>query len=111
MFSNSLFFFQDNLTEPKSDIADRPQAFDLFSPIPVEQKQAIVNLNQPRVLSMDSGNFSVNSKHENQLMTTSGDALKPIVIHATSDSISAISMNDMTNWYNGKCLLYYRAQT
>ncbi|XP_013193519.1 dystrotelin [Amyelois transitella] len=90
----------------KSDKIDRPQAFDLFSPIPVlEDKQSKVTetmKNQPRVLSMDSGNFSVVSKQTDSqnLMTMSGDALRPVVVHATSDSISTVSMNDITNWYN-----------
>ncbi|XP_059059649.1 dystrophin-related protein 2-like [Achroia grisella] len=88
----------------KPDKIERPQAFDLFSPIPVEEKQSkLVDLkNQPRVLSMDSGNFSVVSKQadSNNLMTMSGDALKPVVVHATSDSISTVSMNDISNWYN-----------
>ncbi|CAB3242422.1 unnamed protein product [Arctia plantaginis] len=92
----------ENLT--KADKNDRPQAFDLFSPIPiVDEKQSKVTdiKNQPRVLSLDSGNFSVVSKHESQnLMTMSGDALKPVVVHATSDSISTVSMNDISNWYN-----------
>ncbi|XP_045527256.1 dystrophin-like [Pieris brassicae] len=90
---------KDNLTlEEKTDKLERPQAFDLFSPIPIDEKQAkLTNLNQPRVLSMDSGNFSVASKHDQ--VTMSGDALKPVV-QVTSDSISAVSMNDMSNWYN-----------
>ncbi|CAK1553054.1 unnamed protein product [Leptosia nina] len=94
---------KENLTsEGKTEKSERPQAFDMFSPIPVDEKQAKMteNLkNQPRVLSMDSGNFSVTSKHENQVLSMTGDALKP-VIQGTSDSISAVSMNEMTNWYN-----------
>ncbi|XP_053615054.1 dystrophin-like [Plodia interpunctella] len=92
----------------KSEKNDRPQAFDLFSPIPVlDDKQSKVSdtmKNQPRVLSMDSGNFSVVSKHTDSqnLMTMSGDALKPVVVHATSDSISTVSMNDISNWYNNE---------
>ncbi|XP_026763351.1 dystrophin-like [Galleria mellonella] len=88
----------------KPEKTERPQAFDLFSPIPIEEKQSKVAefKNQPRVLSMDSGNFSEVSKHTEslKLMTMSGDALKPVVIHATSDSISTVSMNDISNWYN-----------
>ncbi|XP_045501544.1 dystrophin-like [Colias croceus] len=96
---------KENLTaDTNTDKTERPQAFDLFSPIPVDEKQAKLTeniKNQPRILSMDSGNFSVTSKHESQnLLTMSGDALKPIVVHATSDSISAVSMSDMSNWYN-----------
>ncbi|XP_049876859.1 uncharacterized protein LOC126374330 isoform X2 [Pectinophora gossypiella] len=105
---------KENLTltpEPQSETqkpekADRPQAFDLFSPIPIEEnKQSKVNdmlKTQPRVLSLDSGNFSVTSKQADtqNLLTMSGDALKPIVVHATSDSISTVSMNDISNWYN-----------
>lgn len=93
---------QEHSTKP--DKNDRPQAFDLFSPIPiVDEKQSKVTeiKNQPRVLSLDSGNFSVVSKHESQnLMTMSGDALRPVVVHATSDSISTVSMNDISSWYN-----------
>ncbi|XP_075980911.1 dystrophin-related protein 2-like [Anticarsia gemmatalis] len=100
--SNQQTTAQDNGT--KSDKIERPQAFDLFSPIPiVDEKQSKVPeiKNQPRVLSLDSGNFSVVSKHESQnLMTMSGDALRPVVVHATSDSISTVSMNDISNWYN-----------
>lgn len=55
---------------------------------------------------MDSGNFSVTSKPDQNLLTLSGDALKPVVIHATSDSISSVSMNDMSNWHNGIYLIY-----
>lgn len=106
--------FQDNLlntqnlpSESTSDKTERPQAFDLFSPIPiVEEKPKVTEniKNQPRVLSMDSGNFSVTSKPDSQnLLTMSGDALKPVVVHATSDSITTVSMNDVSNWYNGKC--------
>ncbi|KAM3956685.1 uncharacterized protein ACR2FA_009335 [Aphomia sociella] len=88
----------------KPDKIERPQAFDLFSPILVEEKQSKVTdvKNQPRVLSMDSGNFSVVSKQaeSHNLMTMSGDALKPVVVHTTSDSISTVSMNDISNWYN-----------
>lgn len=109
--------FQENLsssqpTLPQENVSkidknDRPQAFDLFSPIPVleNEKQSKVSdiKSQPRVLSLDSGNFSVVSKPESQnLLTMSGDALKPVVVHATSDSISTVSMNDISNWYNGK---------
>ncbi|CAH0590066.1 unnamed protein product [Chrysodeixis includens] len=89
----------------KPDKAERPQAFDLFSPIPVldnEKQSKLPEIkNQPRVLSLDSGNFSVVSKQESQnLLTMSGDALKPVVVHATSDSISTVSMNDISGWYN-----------
>ncbi|CAH0713132.1 unnamed protein product, partial [Brenthis ino] len=108
---NRLKMLKDNLlnpqnlqVDPNTNANDRPQAFDLFSPIPiVDEKQSKIteNVNQPRVLSMDSGNFSVASKPESQnLLTMSGDALKPVVVHATSDSISSVSMNDMSNWYN-----------
>lgn len=95
----------------KPDKGDRPQAFDLFSPIPVEEKQSKVTdnmKNQPRVLSLDSGNFSVTSKQaESQnLMTVSGDALKPVVVHATSDSISTVSMNDISHWHNGEFVIF-----
>ncbi|KAH9635871.1 hypothetical protein HF086_002431 [Spodoptera exigua] len=90
---------------PKIDKIERPQAFDLFSPIPVlenEKQSKVTDIkSQPRVLSLDSGNFSVVSKPESQnLLTMSGDALKPVVVHATSDSISTVSMNDISNWYN-----------
>ncbi|KAF9794319.1 hypothetical protein SFRURICE_019042, partial [Spodoptera frugiperda] len=90
---------------PKADKIERPQAFDLFSPIPVlenEKQSKVTDIkSQPRVLSLDSGNFSVVSKPESQnLLTMSGDALKPVVVHATSDSISTVSMNDISNWYN-----------
>ncbi|XP_022816512.1 dystrophin-like [Spodoptera litura] len=90
---------------PKTDKIERPQAFDLFSPIPVienEKQSKVADIkSQPRVLSLDSGNFSVVSKPESQnLLTMSGDALKPVVVHATSDSISTVSMNDISNWYN-----------
>lgn len=95
----------------KVEKTERPQAFDLFSPIPVvDEKQSKVTdiKNQPRVLSLDSGNFSVVSKHESQnLMTMSGDALRPVVVHATSDSISTVSMNDISNWYNGEVFSLY----
>ncbi|CAH2042641.1 unnamed protein product, partial [Iphiclides podalirius] len=104
---------KDNLapTDAQTETAmtekiERPQAFDLFSPIPVvDEKHSKVPenpKNQPRVLSMDSGNFSVVSKQTDSqnLLTMSGDALKPVVVHATSDSISTVSMNDMSNWYN-----------
>ncbi|CAG5030032.1 unnamed protein product [Parnassius apollo] len=90
----------------KAERVERPQAFDLFSPIEVvDEKQSKLPKNpknQPRILSMDSGNFSVISKQTDSqnLLTMSGDALKPIVVHATSDSISTVSMNDMSNWYN-----------
>ncbi|KAJ8717431.1 hypothetical protein PYW08_005830 [Mythimna loreyi] len=89
----------------KIDKIERPQAFDLFSPIPVlenEKQSKVTDIKtQPRVLSLDSGNFSVVSKPESQnLLTMSGDALKPVVVHATSDSISTVSMNDISNWYN-----------
>ncbi|KAI5642957.1 EF hand domain-containing protein [Phthorimaea operculella] len=88
----------------KIEKSERPQAFDLFSPIPIEEKQTKVTENlktQPRVLSLDSGNFSVSSKQTSQnLLTMSGDALKPVVVHTTSDSISTVSMNDISNWYN-----------
>ncbi|KAJ8718087.1 hypothetical protein PYW07_006017 [Mythimna separata] len=89
----------------KTDKIERPQAFDLFSPIPVleteKQSKVTDSKTQPRILSMDSGNFSVVSKPESQnLLTMSGDALKPVVVHATSDSISTVSMNDISNWYN-----------
>ncbi|XP_039758913.1 dystrophin-like [Pararge aegeria] len=91
-------------TDTSTDKLERPQAFDLFSPILVEDKQSKVTENtksQPRVLSLDSGNFSVTDKPDSQnLLTMSGDALKPVVVHATSDSISTVSMNDMSNWYN-----------
>jgi hypothetical protein len=114
--NDEYFYFQDNLVTntpnlpsetQKSDKIDRPQAFDLFSPIPVEDKQSKVTDNiksQPRVLSLDSGNFSVVSKQtENpNLLTMSGDALKPLVVHATSDSISTVSMNDISHWYIGE---------
>ncbi|GBP27259.1 hypothetical protein EVAR_77273_1 [Eumeta japonica] len=86
---------------------DNIKAFDLFSPIPIvtdkESKVTEKLRNQPRVLSLDSGNFSVASKQtmeEQPLMTVSGDALKPVVVHATSDSISTVSMNDISTWYN-----------
>ncbi|XP_013163231.1 PREDICTED: uncharacterized protein LOC106114529 [Papilio xuthus] len=101
---------KENLTQVdiqdggKTDKICRPQAFDLFSPIPVvEEKQSrIPDMNtQPRVLSMDSGNFSVVSKQTDvPRMTMSGDELKPVVVHATSDSISAVSVGDVSNWYN-----------
>ncbi|XP_045777553.1 dystrophin-1-like [Maniola jurtina] len=100
------FLNPDNFPpETKSEKLERPQAFDLFSPIPVvDGKQSKVtenSKNQPRVLSLDSGNFSVADKPDSQhLLTMSGDALKPVVVHATSDSISTVSMNDMSNWYN-----------
>ncbi|CAG9795534.1 unnamed protein product [Diatraea saccharalis] len=89
----------------KHDKVDRPQAFDLFSPIPVlDEKQSKVTDNmktQPRVLSLDSGNFSVVSKQTDSqnLLTMSGDALKPVVVHTTSDSISTVSVNDISHWY------------
>ncbi|XP_028176421.1 uncharacterized protein LOC114364451 [Ostrinia furnacalis] len=87
----------------KTEKVERPQAFDLFSPIPVvEEKQSKVTenmKNQPRVLSLDSGNFSVASK-QTDLLTVSGDALKPVVVHNTCDTISTVSMNDITHWYN-----------
>lgn len=87
----------------KQEKCDRPQAFGLFSPIPIEEKQSqVTDKAQPRVLSLDSGNFSVTSKHDN-LLTMSGDALKPVVVHATSDSISTVSMRDISSWHNGKC--------
>ncbi|CAK1584806.1 unnamed protein product [Parnassius mnemosyne] len=94
------------LEATKTEKVERPQAFDLFSPIQVvDEKQSKMPenpKNQPRILSMDSGNFSVISKQTDtqNLLTMSGDALKPIVVHATSDSISTVSMNDMSNWYN-----------
>lgn len=111
---NRLKIVKENLTSnqeniapdnsKKSDKNERLQAFDMFSPIlTVDEKQSKVttDTNQPRVLSLDSGNFSVASKHESQnLMTMSGDALKPVVVHATSDSISTVSMNDISTWYN-----------
>ncbi|KAL4703095.1 hypothetical protein ACJJTC_018132 [Scirpophaga incertulas] len=110
---NRLKMLKDNLTysavsapseTQKTDKTNRPPAFDLFSPIPVvDNKQSKVTDNlkcQPRVLSLDSGNFSVVSKPESQnLLTVSGDALKPVVVHATSDSISTVSMNDISHWY------------
>ncbi|KAL0869611.1 hypothetical protein ABMA27_005865 [Loxostege sticticalis] len=87
----------------KTDKVERPQAFDLFSPIPVlDEKQSKVTenmKNQPRVLSLDSGNFSVASK-QTDMLTVSGDALKPVVVHNTCDTISTVSMNDITHWYN-----------
>ncbi|XP_026320706.1 dystrophin [Hyposmocoma kahamanoa] len=84
----------------KQEKCDRPQAFGLFSPIPIEEKQSqVTDKAQPRVLSLDSGNFSVTSKHDN-LLTISGDALKPVVVHATSDSISTVSMRDISSWHN-----------
>ncbi|XP_050352163.1 dystrophin-like [Nymphalis io] len=105
MLKDNLLNTQNIQSDSKSDKNERPQAFDLFSPIPIvdeKQSKVIDNIkNQPRVLSMDSGNFSVASKPDSQnLLTMSGDALKPVVIHATSDSISTVSMNDMSNWYN-----------
>ncbi|XP_026495474.1 dystrophin-like [Vanessa tameamea] len=105
MLKDNLLNTQNLQADSKSDKNERPQAFDLFSPIPiVDEKQSKVTdniKNQPRVLSMDSGNFSVASKPDSQnLLTMSGDALKPVVVHATSDSISTVSMNDMSNWYN-----------
>ncbi|KAG6454853.1 hypothetical protein O3G_MSEX008907 [Manduca sexta] len=102
-----LKILNENLTHPqehptKSDKLERPQAFDLFSPIPVVETQSkVTDKNQPRVLSLDSGNFSVVSKQESHnLMTMSGDALKPVVVHATSDSISTVSMNDISTWHH-----------
>ncbi|XP_068620266.1 dystrotelin-like isoform X2 [Battus philenor] len=90
-----------------TDKIDHPQAFDMFfSPISVMDKKSLKVSEdlktQPRVLSMDSGNFSVVSKQTDgqNLLTMSGDALKPIVVHATSDSISSVSMNCVSNWYN-----------
>ncbi|XP_023947768.2 dystrophin [Bicyclus anynana] len=98
------FLNPNNFPPDSKTDKERPQAFDLFSPIAVvDEKQSKVteNVNQPRVLSLDSGNFSVTDKPDGQnLMTMSGDALKPVVVHATSDSISTVSMNDMSNWYN-----------
>ncbi|PZC83054.1 hypothetical protein B5X24_HaOG208527 [Helicoverpa armigera] len=89
----------------KSDKTERPQAFDLFSPIPIletEKQSKVTDVkNPPRVLSLDSGNFSAASKRDSQnLLTMSGDALKPVVVHATSDSISTVSMNDISSWHN-----------
>ncbi|XP_013137007.1 PREDICTED: dystrophin, isoform E-like [Papilio polytes] len=101
---------QADIQEGKTDKAGRPQAFDLFSPIPVvDEKQSRIPENaQPRVLSMDSGNFSVVSKGDAPRMTMSGDELKPVLVHATSDSISAVSVGDVSNWYNGKYIeLFY----
>ncbi|XP_063626484.1 dystrophin [Cydia splendana] len=88
-----------NTTLPTAEPA-HPQAFDLFSPIPtLEQSDKRSKLSQaPRVLSLDSGNFSVMSKQE-PLVTVSGDALKPVMVHK-SDSISTVSMKDISNWYN-----------
>ncbi|XP_041984755.1 dystrophin-like [Aricia agestis] len=89
----------ENIPQNTKSDKERPQAFDLFSPIPVDDKQSkVTESNQPRVLSMDSGNFSVVSKPDN-LLTVSGDALKPVVVHA-SDTIATVSMNDMSNWYH-----------
>lgn len=69
----------------------------------MDEKQSRIPENaQPRVLSMDSGNFSVVSKGDAPRMTMSGDELKPVLVHATSDSISAVSVGDVSNWYNGK---------
>lgn len=91
----------------KQEKSDRPQAFGLFSPIPIEKHESkVTDKAQPRVLSLDSGNFSVTSKHHN-LLTVSGDALKPVVVHATSDSISTVSMQDISSWHNGKCYFQY----
>ncbi|CAH2089783.1 unnamed protein product [Euphydryas editha] len=104
MLKDNLLNTQNLPSESENDKNERPQAFDLFSPIPVVEEKSKVTeniKNQPRVLSMDSGNFSVTSKPDSQnLLTMSGDALKPVVVHATSDSISTVSMNDMSNWYN-----------
>ncbi|KOB76617.1 Dystrophin [Operophtera brumata] len=100
---NRLKTLKDNLSSQtnlqtestKHEETDRPHAFDLFSPILVKEKESKVTdsmKNQPRVLSLDSGNFSVVSKNaesENRL-TTSGDAPRPVV--HTSDSISTYSL-------------------
>ncbi|XP_063366788.1 dystrophin [Cydia amplana] len=88
-----------NTTLPTAE-PEHPQAFDLFSPIPtLEQSDKRSKLSQaPRVLSLDSGNFSVMSKQE-PLVTVSGDALKPVMVHK-SDSISTVSMRDISSWYN-----------
>lgn len=77
------------------------KAFDLFSPIAVIQEEKPLIKNQPRVLSLDSGNFSVVSKNPDEaLMVVSGDAMKPVVVQTTTDSISTVSMNDISFWYN-----------
>ncbi|KAJ0173963.1 hypothetical protein K1T71_010109 [Dendrolimus kikuchii] len=104
---NRLKTVKDSLyTQHLTSDQQSKEAFDLISPIPViGDKESKVNenlKNQPRVLSLDSGNFSVVSKQTDSqnLLTVSGDALKPIVVHTTSDSISSVSMNDISNWYN-----------
>ncbi|XP_048483681.1 dystrophin-1 [Plutella xylostella] len=116
---NRLKLLQENIaltspsetTEQPNEKPDRIQAFDLFSPIAAvdEEKQSRITDNpktQPRVLSLDSGNFSVVSKQtsdreeSNNLLTVTSDGLKPVASHATSDSISTVSMNDISNWYN-----------
>ncbi|RVE46221.1 hypothetical protein evm_009111 [Chilo suppressalis] len=111
---NRLKVLKDNLSSSsqildtethKQEKVERPQAFDLFSPIPVlEEKQSKVTesmKSKPRVLSLDSGNFSVVSKQTDSqnLLTMSGDALKPVVGHSNTDSISTVSMNDISHWY------------
>ncbi|XP_063386213.1 dystrophin-like [Cydia fagiglandana] len=93
-----------NTTLPTAE-PEHPQAFDLFSPIPtLEQSDKRSKLSQaPRVLSLDSGNFSVMSKQQEPLVTVSGDALKPVMVHK-SDSISTVSIKDISSWYNGSKL-------
>lgn len=105
----------DNNHNKKSNkklVAESIQVFDMFSPISAIQeeqqipKQADTKCNiQPRVLSLDSGHFSSNaevrqSEESQQLMTTSGGMMKPIVVHAISDSISTVSMNDISAWFS-----------
>ncbi|VVC96672.1 unnamed protein product [Leptidea sinapis] len=87
---NRLKELKDNLTnDTKPEKVDRPQAFDLFSPIPLDEKQAKLAAAvkaPPRVLSMDSGNFSVTSKHEN---TRPHQKTQTKQIDKTNQSISA----------------------
>ncbi|CAG9563774.1 unnamed protein product [Danaus chrysippus] len=104
---NRLKSLKDNIANP--DLSNElvvekdvwPRAFEIFSPIPVAEKQSKVpkNLEQTKVLSMDSENLLATSKnHSQELLTMSGDFWKPIVGH-TSDSVSTVSMNDISNWY------------
>lgn len=64
-----------------------------------EEKQSKVTddmKNRPRMLSLDSGNYSEVSKRND---SQKSDGVKP-PCHITFSSISTVSMGDISSWYN-----------